>query len=339
MNDPATPPISLMRPASTIKARFSIKISQLSILGLSALLIAFPFIFGTYYTTLVLPALAYSIALLGLNLLFGYTGLVSFGHALFLAVGGYTAAYATDVFGIINIEVIIMVAICIAIVLALPLGYFCVRYVKVYFAILTMAFSMLFHSFLSKFYHLTGGEEGIRVHRPRLLGMDFGTMDQASYLAGPLYYYVLALFCFSAFFMWRIVRSPFGLHLRALRENSEKANFLAVDILRKRMVAFVIAGVFGAVGGVVLSIPIGLASPSLGYWLQSGDMIFMLLLGGFTNFFGPLVGSFAFVFLQELIKEFTEHWRFVFGLLLGVMVIFFPHGIMGLIDRKRRWSA
>jgi branched-chain amino acid transport system permease protein len=293
----------------------------------------------TYYLTLMLPFFGYGLALLGLNLLFGYAGLLSFGHALFVALGAYTTAYLTSVFGILHLEVILAAAALVALVVAVPVGLLCVRYVKIYFGMLTLAFGMLFYSFLFKFYHLTGGDEGIRVLRPVLVGQAFASLDKAAFLTGPFYYYGLGLLLLGTGVMWRIVRSPFGLCLRSTRENPTKAEALGVDVRRCRLRAFLVSAVFGAAGGCVLAVPTGLADPLLAYWTHSGNLVFMLLLGGFDSFFGPLLGAFVFIFLQDQVMSLTPYWRLVFGAILAVIVIFFPRGLMGLVDRARRAGA
>lgn len=304
-----------------------------------ALIFAAPSIAGPYYITLLLPAFGYGIALLGINLLFGYTGLLSFGHALFIAIGAYSAAYMTSKAGILHIEAIFAVAIAAALLIAVPVGLLCVRYVKIFFGILTLAFSMLFYSFLFKFYHVTGGDEGIKVLRPLLFGHAFAERDKVSYLTGPFYYYMAGLLVIATAIMRRIASSPFGLRLRAVRDNPQKAEYLGVRVRLHRLVAFLISAVYGAIAGVALSVPTGLADPGLAYWLQSGNLIFMLLLGGYTNFYGPAIGAFAFIFLHDQVMSITEYWRFVFGVLLAVIVIFVPRGLMGLLDRRGRWAT
>ena len=134
------------------------------------MLALFPHVAQPYYVTLVLPAFAYAIALLGFNLLFGTTGLLSFGHALFVAIGAYAAAVMTSKLGVKSFELILLVAGAVAVIAAIPVALLAVRYVRIFFGILTLAFGMLFHSFLFKFYDLTGGDTGIRVLRPTLLG-------------------------------------------------------------------------------------------------------------------------------------------------------------------------
>jgi branched-chain amino acid transport system permease protein len=299
-----------------------------------ALLLA-PLVASPYHLTLLLPAFAYGIALLGLNLLFGTTGLLSLGHALFVALGAYTAAWLTSRVGVRSLEVIVLAAAAVAAVIAVPVGLLCVRYVKIYFGMLTLAFGMLFYSFLYKFYALTGGDEGMRVLRPTLLTHAFADLDTVGFLTGPFYYYVLALLAGAALVMRRIVRSPFGLSLRAIRENADKAAFVGVSVRRYRFYAFVIAAVFGAVGGTLLAVPTGLADPLLAYWTHSGTLVFMLLLGGFQHFLGPVVGAIVFIFLQDFVMSVTAYWRFVFGALLAVVVIFFPGGLLGLLPRER----
>ena len=299
--------------------------------GVALLLV--PLVAPPYQVTLLLPAFAYGIALLGLNLLFGSTGLLSFGHALFVGLGAYTAAYLTGA-GVLHLEAILIVAAGVAALVAVPVGLLCVRYVKIYFGMLTLAFGMLFYSFLYKFYALTGGDEGLRVLRPLLLGRAFADLGKVEFLVGPFYYYALALLGLAALLMWRVVGSPFGLCLRAIRENPDKAAYVGVAVRRYRLGAFVIAAVFGAVGGVLLAVPTGLADPLLAYWTHSGNLVFMLLLGGFDHFLGPLVGALVFILLQDQVMSLTVYWRFVFGVILGVVVIFFPRGLLGLLEPR-----
>ena len=285
-----------------------------------------------YYVTLVIPAFAYAIALLGFNLLFGYTGLLSFGHALFVAIGAYGAAVLSSRIGLRSFEAILLLSCAAAVVIALPVALLSVRYVKIFFGILTLAFGMLFHSFLFKFYDLTGGDTGIRVLRPSLLGMDFKALDKTAFLIGPFYYYCLALLLVLGFVMWRLVHSPFGLHLVAIRENARKAEYLGVRVRLFRVIAFLVSAFYGAVGGVILGINTGQADPELAYWTHSGDLVFMAVLGGFANFFGPVLGAFAFIFLRSELMSATQYWRFFLGLVLAIIVIGFPRGLMGMVQ-------
>jgi branched-chain amino acid transport system permease protein len=295
-----------------------------------AALAIFPRVAEPYYVTLVLPAFAYAIALLGFNLLFGTTGLLSFGHALFVAIGAYAAAVMTSKLGVRSFEAILVVAGAVAVIAAIPVALLAVRYVRIFFGILTLAFGMLFHSFLFKFYHLTGGDTGIRVLRPTLLGQDWKELDKTAFLIGPFYYACLLLAVALGFLMWRIVHSPFGLHLAAIRENARKAEYLGVRVRLFRGIAFLISAFYGAIGGAILAINTGQADPELAYWTHSGELVFMTVLGGFASFFGPLVGAFTFIFLKSELMGATQYWRFFLGATLALIVIAFPRGLMGL---------
>ena len=301
-----------------------------AILAALLVLLALPKYAQPYYVTLVLPAFAYAIALLGFNLLFGYTGLLSFGHALFVAVGAYAAAVLSSKLGVKSFELIVLISGLVAVVAAIPVALLSVRYVRIFFGILTLAFGMLFHSFLFKFYDITGGDTGIRVLRPSLLGQGFADLDKTAFLVGPFYYYCLALLVVLGIVMWRIVHSPFGLHLTAIRENPRKAEYLGVRVRFFRLIAFLISAFYCAVGGVILAINTGQADPELAYWTHSGELVFMTVLGGFANFFGPLIGAFTFIFLKSELMGATQYWRFWLGAILVLIVVLFPRGLVGI---------
>jgi branched-chain amino acid transport system permease protein len=302
----------------------------------TAALAALPFLAPPYYVGLMVPFFGYAIALLGFNLLFGYTGLLSFGHAMFLGFGAYGAAVVAGVLGIKSFEAVLLVVTLAAMAVALPIGVLCVRYVGIFFGMLTLAFGMLFHSFLFKFYHLTGGDSGMRVPRMNVLGLELAAYNKIELLSGPFYYYCLALLVLAGLLMWRIVHSPFGLHLKAVRDNARKAEYLGVHVRRFRLAAFVISAGFGAVGGTILGFRVGLADPELVYWTQSGQIVFMAVLGGVANFFGPIVGALVFTLLQDQLQALTQYWRFILGAILTLIVIGFPGGIVGLADDLRR---
>jgi branched-chain amino acid transport system permease protein len=313
-------------------------VRRLGLLGLVVALfvaVALPHIAPAYHVTLMLPFMAYGIALLGLNLLFGYTGLVSFGHALFLGIGAYAGAFLTAHSKLRSLEVILAVAVLAAAAVAAPIGALCVRYVKIYFGMLTLAFGMLFYTFVLKFYRLTGGDEGMPFVRPTLLGQPLTELSKTAYLVGPFYYYSLALLVLATAVMWRIVHSPFGLCLRTVRDNPLKAESLGLSVPRYRWYAFVISAVYTAAGGVLLATPTGNVDPTLAYWTHSGNLVFMTLLGGFASFFGPIVGAFVFIYLQDTVMSVFPYWRLVFGAILAALVIFAPTGLAGLVALGR----
>ncbi|MHB8908219.1 MAG: branched-chain amino acid ABC transporter permease [Syntrophales bacterium] len=291
-----------------------------------------PRIGSQYVSYLVLTFFGYGVALLGLNLLFGYTGLLSFGHALFFAAGAYTVSYMSGKFGVFSMELSILAAIIVAAVIAALIGAICVRYIKIYFALLMLAFGMLMYSFLIKFYYLTGGDEGMPVLRPQLLGLDLSSLAKMDFLTGWYYYYTFALFALATWGMWRIISSPFGLALKAVRDNPEKAYYLGIDVRRYRWYAFIVSAVYASVGGALVAPVIGNVDPTLTYWTHSGTLVFMTLLGGFSNFLGPLLGGLVYIFLQDGIMSLLHYWRFVFGAILAFIVIAAPGGLAGAIE-------
>ena len=157
-----------------------------------------PLLAPPFYANLLVPFFGYAIALLGFNLLFGYAGLLSFGHAMFLALGAYGAAVIAGVLGIKHFEAVLLGVGLAAVVVALPIGLLCVRYTGIFFGMLTLAFGMLAHSFLFKFYHLTGGDSGMRVPRMSILGLEFAAYNKIELLVGPFYYYCLVLLVLAA---------------------------------------------------------------------------------------------------------------------------------------------
>jgi len=301
-----------------------------------AVLALVPVVAPSYYASLMIPFFGYAIALLGFNLLFGYTGLLSFGHAMFLGFGAYGAAVVAGTFGIKSFELVLIAVVFGSMLAAVPIGAVCVRNIGIFFGMLTLAFGMLFYSFLFKFYHLTGGDSGMRVPRMSIFGLEFAQYNKIEFLAGPFYYYCLALLVITGLIMWRIVHSPFGLHLRAIRDNARKAEYLGVHVHRFRLAAFVISAAYGAAGGAILGFRVGLADPELVYWTQSGQLVFMAVLGGASNFLGPVVGALTYTLLQDQLQSLTQYWRFVLGAILAIIVIGFPGGIVGLADDLRR---
>ena len=301
----------------------------LALAGVAALALV-PILAPPFYANLMVPFFGYAIALLGFNLLFGYSGLLSFGHAMFLGIGAYGAAVVAGVLGVRHFEAVLVVVALASLVIALPIGYLCVRYTGIFFGMLTLAFGMLAHSILFKFYHLTGGDSGMRVPRMRILGLEFQQYSKIELLAGPFYYYCLVLLVLAALLMWRIVYSPFGLHLRALRDNPQKAEYLGVRVRQFRLAAFAISAMYGAAGGAILGFRIGLADPELVHWTHSGHLVFMTVLGGFSSFLGPVVGALALTLLQDQLQSITQYWRFVLGAILAAVVIFFPRGLAGI---------
>ncbi len=328
-------PVAVNAPARS-RARAAPVLIVLVLLALCAA----PSVLEVYQVTLLIPFFAYAIILLGFNLLFGYGGQLSFGHAMFVAIGAYAAATVAGVWGLASFELMLAGAVLAGVLMALPIALIASRFTGIFFGMLTLSFGMLFHSFLNKFYNLTGGDSGMRVPRPSLLGQPLAELDKTAFLVGPFYFYCLALTVLLAFVMWRVVRSPFGLHLAASRDNERKAAYVGVKVRAVRAVAFLFSAAYGAVGGVILGVNTGLADPELAYWTHSGHLVFMAVLGGYQEFLGPIVGALAFIQLQDHLMSATQYWRFFLGLMLAILVIALPLGLLGtarkLLQRRRR---
>lgn len=291
-------------------------------------LLAAPQVASSYHLTLLIPFFGYAIVLVGFNLLFGYGGQLSFGHAMFVAIGAYGAAVAARM-GTTSFEAMLAVAVLGALAVSLPIAALASRFTGIFFGMLTLSFGMLFHSFLFKFYDLTGGESGMRVPRPTLFGHAFDDLDKTAWLTGPFYHYTLVLLALLVFLMWRLVRSPVGLHLQAARDNENKAAYLGVKVRQVRTLAFVVSAVYGAIGGAILGVNTGLADPELAYWTHSGHIVFMAVLGGYQEFLGPIAGALGFILMQDSLMSATQYWRFFLGVALAALVIALPGGLLG----------
>ena len=268
---------------------------------------------------------------LSLNLLIGSAGLVSFGHAAYFAMGAYSFGLLMQT-GTWSIPAAIIVAIAATALLALAVGALCVRLSEIYFAFLTLAFQMLLHSLILSWIGLTGGDQGLMggIPKPVFFGIDLARQD---HLAG----FSIACLAASAVALRQIIRSPFGAALRMLRDNPDRAAFVGLSVFRYRLAAFVIAGSFAGLSGVLMSLYVSGAFPSFAFWAQSGEVIFMIMLGGVTVFLGPLVGTAIFLLLNDWITALTEHH----GLFLGVILLIIVLGLRkGLLDfAVEHWRA
>lgn len=268
---------------------------------------------------------------LSLNLLIGSAGLVSFGHAAYFGMGAYSFGLLMQT-GAWSVPAAIMAAVAMTALLALIIGALCVRLSEIYFAFLTLAFQMLLHSLILSWIGLTGGDQGLMggIPKPPFLGVDLARQDHLA---------AFSLFCLvaSAVALRQILRSPFGAALRMLRDNPDRAAFLGLSVFRYRLAAFVIAGSFAGLAGVLMSLYVSGAFPSFAFWTTSGEAIFMIMLGGVSVFLGPLVGAAIFLMLNDWITAVTEHH----GLFLGIILLIIVLGLRkGLLDfAVEHWRA
>jgi len=309
---------------------------EFGIMALLSLMLIIPMYFPRYYVYIIAVTLCYAIYALGYNLIFGYTGLLSFGHALYWGVGAYTvAAFMRPELGpfrIFSMEALLVLSVVTSALVALAVGSICVRYTRIFFGLLNLGFVMLWYSLLLKLYYITGGTDGLPVYTPTLLGQSFTAEVFRTY---TYYYYVLAIFLATSLMMWRVVNSHFGLTLKALRENSLRAGFVGLDISRYRLASYVLSGIWGGIGGALWAPLSGQVSPEISTWLTSGDIVLMTILGGMGSFIGPVIGAFVFLNLKVQIMHYTTFWQLFLGSAVILMVLVLPGGICGAASSLR----
>lgn len=297
--------------------------------ALMASLVALPLVASHFMIFVATEILIMGLFATSFNLLFGYTGLLSFGHAAYFGMGAYTAALLLRDVQPDFIWILVAGPVGAGL-LALVIGYLCVRLDEVYFAMLTLAFGMMVYAVFHQWRSLTEGSDGVAGFPITPLGLGFDGQ-----LAHPIHFYYLTLVVttVSAFVLYRITVSPFGLILRAMRENTERVAFAGIPVYRYRLYAFVLSGFFSGLAGALFAPFNRIAVPDMVHWTRSAEPVLMTILGGAQHFFGPLVGSAAFLILRQWITTYTEEWMIYLGVVLAFMVIFMPRGGLGLFDR------
>ena len=209
---------------------------------------------------------------------------------------------------------------------AAVIGAICVRLKEIYFSFLTLAFQMLLYSLIIAWTAVTGGDQGLTggVPRPPFLGV---RLDDPHHL----YLFCCTTLVVSLFLMWHLVQSPFGYTLRMIRDNPRRASFLGIQVWRIRLLAFIVAGVFGGVGGILISLFVSSAYPDFAYWTVSGEAVFMIMLGGINVFFGPLVGAALLLVLNDFVTKVTEHYSLVLGVIILIFALGLRKGLLGFV--------
>src|SRR6267142_54680 len=292
-----------------------------------------------FYTFLANDVIIWALFATSLNLLVGYTGLVSFGHAAYFGIGAYTTGILMK-----KLAVPFLLAFPAAGVLAgaaaLLFGFFCVRLTRIYFALLTLAFAQIVWAICFKWNEVTGGEQGMpEIPYPSLDWM--GRLPLLGSLRTSDHFYLVSV-VLVALCLWllrRVVGSPFGRMLTTIRENAERAEFIGVNVRRYELAAFVLAGAFAGLAGGLFGIFNRGVFPDFAYWTKSSEVLIMTLLGGMGTFYGPSVGALALILLNQQIVSYTEYWPFVLGTILVVLLFGFPGGLGGAIELLGRRLA
>jgi branched-chain amino acid transport system permease protein len=278
-----------------------------------------------FYIDLARRIMVFAIAAISLNLILGYGGLVSFGHAAYLGVGGYAVAIFAF-YGMHNGLVQWAVAIGASALIALAIGAVSIRTSGVYFIMITLAFTQMLY-YLGISVEEYGGDDGIRLK----MRSQFPLIDLNDGL--QFYYLVLALMLGSAYLVHRLVNSRFGMVLRATRSNEARSRAIGFSPYMYRLTAFVIAGAMGGLAGALLANHTNYLTPDYMHWTRSGEIMFMVILGGMGTSAGPLLGSFALLLLEDVLSHWTQHWQVILGPLLVLSVLFFKRGLAGMFSK------
>jgi branched-chain amino acid transport system permease protein len=303
-------------------------------MGLAVLvgfLIVLPAAVPTFYVQLTTEILVMAIFSVATNLLFGYSGMISFGQAAYYGIGAYTLALLVMKVGV-PFGVGFVAAPLVAALFAAVVGFFCVRLTIIYFAMLTLGFAQLLYTIVFQWVSVTGGDDGLHgVPIPALF-----------HQATAYYYFTLAMTLLALGVMWRVVQSPFGYALRAIRDNRERAEFNGINLRRYQLIAFTIAGCFSGLAGA-LFVPVNKAVfPNLLFWAKSAEPLFAILLGGIHTFLGPAVGAAIFILLEQFTSKFwhllglkSVYWPIVMGSVIVILIFTLPRGVAGSLIRLR----
>ncbi len=289
------------------------------------LLLVLPFILSAPLATEIL---IWGIFGLGFNLLLGYTGVLSFGHAAYFGLGAYGTGLALRYWHA-HVAVSILLGVVSAMLLACLVGALAIRKRGVYFAMISLAFGqMLYFLALSPLKHITRGEDGL-THIP-MIHLFSLSLNRPR----PLYYFVMAITVIMLYVTWRILQSPFGKLLQAFRENEERAKACGFNTTLVKFFSLVLSAFYAGLAGSLNTVYLGYVPLATLFWLTSGTMVMMTILGGKGTFLGPLVGAGVFLFLQNTISLWTPRWELFVGAIFVLIILLFPAGIMGTIGEK-----
>jgi branched-chain amino acid transport system permease protein len=282
-----------------------------------------------FYRSLVIEALLFSILAMSLNLILGYAGLVSFGHAAFFAIGAYAAGLAANAGGT-EIWLSLLAAIAAGIVFAIPIGWLSIRLSGFYFLMITFAFAEMVHSVAFRWNWLTGGSDGLLVAAPTLFG------SPVLQSRNELYFFTLACAVLTYLAMAMVVSSPFGHVLIGIRENTMRMRALGYNVRAYKLAAFVVAAAFAALAGYLNAQFSLFVAPDAADWTQSASVLVMVLIGGEGTLAGPVIGATVVLLLQHWLSSYTQYWSVVLGLIFIAVITTGRGGLLGLA--LRTWS-
>jgi len=294
------------------------------------LLLVLPQVISSYYVLLLTEILIFGIFALSVNMLLGYTGLVSLGQAAFWGAGGYTVALLIVQGSVDNFWLCIIAALLVSAVLGLVFGFLALRTTGMYFIMLTLALAQMLWALVWRWRSLTGGDDGLPgITRPDF-GLPWSLADTVNF-----YYFIFVFFAIAVFLLYCITRSPFGRTLVGIRENESRLQALGYNTWRYKYVCFVIAAVFGGLAGALKVYQDGFISPTYLSMTTSAIVVLMAMIGGTRVFAGPILGAGAVWIIRSIVSSYTEYWTLILGVLMVIVVMFAPQGIAGYLARLR----
>ena len=282
------------------------------------------------WTKVVLTlALAKGLAVLGIVVLL-HAGQVSFGHALFFAVSAYTAAFLGKWLAGGELLVMMLAGVGASLIMGLLVGLFVVRYRHIFFGMLNLAFSMIFFSLLEKFYYITGGSDGLQVARPMLLGISLGrdSFEMTLFLG------TLTVCLIVGYAVWRFLESPTGHMLKAINSNEIRLEYLGISARHTLLTGYVLSAGLCGLGGVIMAVAQGIVTPEYAWWIRSGELVFIAILGGAHSVVGAFVGSLVYELVRTYAAAFAaDVWQMVLGVFLLVIILYASDGLVGMYNR------
>jgi len=297
-------------------------------------LAAVPFIGDRFHVQLITQIMVLATFAMSLDLLVGFTGLVSFGHAAFYGLGGYSLAILTHDAGLVSMWATLPLAIIVCGVAAAAIGWLSIRTSGVYFIMITLAFAQMAYYFFNDARGF-GGSDGLYINaKPQLSVAGVTLLNLQNRTA--LYYAAFTVLVASAVFLWVLLRSPFGQVITAMRSNEGRTQALGFPVGRYKLVSFCLAGMLAGLAGYLGAVQFGYVNPAHMAWRESGRVLMVVILGGTGTLFGPVLGAFVFVLLEDLLSGLTEHWLMIIGGFVVTVVLLLPNGIAGLLLRMTR---
>ena len=290
------------------------------------LLLAMPLFTDPFYLTLLGRIMIFAIAALSLDLILGFGGMISLGHAAYLGIGAY-AVGILSFYGINDAWLQLTLAIFGSAIVALIIGLVCLRTSGIYFIMITLAMTQLLY-FLGISLETYGGDDGLPIDRSIFFeGFDLG--EEVN-----LYYLIFGFLVIISFLSWRIINSRFGNVIRGIHENEMRMQAIGFPTFRYKLLAFMIAGAMCGLSGFLLANLTEFVTPEFMHWFRSGEIMIMVLVGGMGTLFGPIFGAAAYLLFEEVIAGWTEHWMVIFGPLLVLLVLFAKKGLWGFLPEK-----